>query len=405
MHYSIIGEKLSHTFSPHIHALFGNNSYGKTELAPHELDAFMQKREFAGISVTMPYKKAVMPHCAVLSDEAKRIGCVNCVVNHNGELHGHNTDYYGFRYLVESSGISLSGKKVLVLGSGGASLTARAVAADMDAAQVIVISRNGDDNYDNIAKHHDADVIINTTPVGMSPNIGASPLDLYAFASLSGVIDVVYNPLRTKLLLQAKALGIPYANGLPMLVAQAKLAHELFFNTTMADDLFLDTLKQIEQQFGNIVLIGMPGCGKSHTAAAIAVRLNMPYVDIDEEVEKAEGIPPRQIIEQRGEPTFREIEQHIISQVCSRGGQVIATGGGSVLSQQNRDALSRNGTIIWLQRDLYKLATDGRPLSQDGAALEKLYADRAPIYQSLCDRAVAVKDSIVETTESILEII
>ena len=403
MRYGLIGASLSHSFSPQIHAAFGNKEYFLRELSASELPLFMKERAFAAVNVTIPYKQAVMPLCDYISPEAQQIGSVNTVINQNGLLCGYNTDYFGFAYLAAQAAVDFDGKKVLVLGSGGTSLAAQAAALDSGAREICVVSRSGADNYQNLHRHYDAEILINTTPLGMYPQSAQSPLDIAPFTHLDGVIDVIYNPLRTALLLQAKEKGIAYAGGLSMLVGQAKKAHELFFKTTLDEDLIKKVVKQLEEQMANVVLIGMPGSGKTTVGSLLAQKLGFSFVDVDQAVEQAAGMTVTQIFQTHGEPFFRHLEHQTIKRICAQGGQVIATGGGSVLNSESRQYLSQNGLIIWLDRETDKLDRCGRPLSGSTEELTLMYATRVPLYQKLSDIKVHVTDDAAETVRIIME--
>jgi shikimate dehydrogenase len=399
--YGLIGKKLSHSYSRIIHGFMGNTGYELLEIPPEELDAFMREAAFTGINVTIPYKEAVLPYC-VLDESAKKIGSVNTVINEGGTLRGFNTDYFGFSRMAERAGISFHGKKAVILGSGGTSKTASCVARDKGAREVITVTRGGVQSenqcgYDEIALHYDCDVLINTTPVGMYPGNGQAPVELAGFTNLSAVIDVIYNPLRTKLLLDARERGIPTANGLAMLTAQAAMAHELFFSGEKVplDDLVFKT----ERFFSNVVLIGMPGCGKTTIGKGLALRLGKEFADTDEIIAARTGRSIPEIINNDGEAAFRDMESRVIAEVSAKTGQVIATGGGSVLRKENWDALSQNGTVVYLERALEKLATEGRPLSVN---VEELYRKRKPLYEAACDVKVEVGDDLDRNIEAFI---
>ena len=401
MRYGLIGGSLSHSYSKAIHGFLGNGDYELSEIPPDALDGFLRGAGFRGINVTIPYKEAVMPHC-VPDDAARKIGCVNTLVNRDGRLYGYNTDYFGFSHMAKSAGVDFAGKKVLVLGSGGTSKTAVCVARDRGAGEIVVVSRNGENNYENIARHADSDVLVNTTPLGMFPNNGRSPVSLDCLARLSAVIDVVYNPLRTRLMLDAQERGIVTANGLVMLVAQALRAHNLFFDIDPDEDAtekrIAEVLAKTEKLFLNIVLIGMPGCGKTSVGAKLAEFLEMDFVDTDHMIESSTGRKVPDIIREDGEPFFRELERGVVSRVAAGTRQVIATGGGSVLARENRDALLQNGRIVFLERDPESLETRGRPLSLD---LQAMYRQRLPIYESLCHYRVRAEDNLHDTFRKI----
>ncbi len=402
--YGLIGEKLSHSYSQLIHDRLGDYRYELYSIAPDDLDAFMKARRFKGLNVTIPYKKAVIPYCDELSRAAERIGSVNTlVIRKDGSLYGHNTDYDGFIYAVRSAKIDFNNKKVLILGSGGTSMTTRAAASDLGASEVIVVSRNGEVNYEIVYDQKNAGIIVNTTPVGMYPNNGEASLDLSRFPSLSGVVDVVYNPLRTALLLQSEKLGIPCTCGLPMLVAQAKAASELFFSKTIDDSETLRILSALLGKVTNIVLIGMPGSGKTSIGCAVAECLDRRFVDTDDLIVERTGLSIPDIFERMGETEFRRIENEVISEIGKEKGLVIATGGGAILSEPNRDALKQNGRVYHITRTLQKLATDNRPLSKSIKALEAIKAEREPIYNAFCDIAVPNESDISSAAGLIME--
>lgn len=403
--YGLIGKKLSHSFSVPIHNMLGNNDYTLNELAPEELEEFIKGKQFKGINVTIPYKTDVIPWLDEISDKAKRIGSVNTIVNKNGRLCGDNTDYFGFSYMAKNAGISFKDKKVIIFGTGGTSLTARTVAADEGAKELIIVGRSSKNNYDNLYLHYDADIIVNTTPVGMYPHVEASITDLNNFKRLSGVIDVIYNPLRTDLLLQAEEKNIPCTNGLPMLVAQAKPAHELFLDTKVEDRLIEYITKAFEAQNRNIVLIGMPGCGKTTLGNALANTLSRDMIDTDQMIIDNEGFPIPQIFEKYGEKYFRDCESRCVKQASAENSKIIATGGGAILREENRKALRRNSVVIWLKRDIDTLSTDGRPLSKDINALKEMQATRYPIYEITSDAVVEITSDITENINKILEIV
>lgn len=396
MNCGLLGRKLGHSYSPQIHAFLGDYRYSLFEKEPEEIGAFLKSGNFTGLNVTIPYKKDVIPYLDELSPEAQRLGAVNTIVRRpNGSLIGHNTDYFGFRYLVRDSGLQVTGKKVLVLGSGGASNTAAAILQELG-AKVIIISRTGENNYENLDLHADAAVIVNTTPVGMYPDTGRSPLSLDGFPALEGVLDVVYNPARTRILLDAERRGLVAVNGLEMLVAQAKQSAEWFTGTKIDDAVIARIYHALRLQMENISLIGMPGCGKTTVGQQLAQRLNKKFVDADEELEKRAGRPITEIIPRDGEAAFRTLETQTLEALGKQSGLVIATGGGCVTQMRNYDLLHQNGTIFWLTRALDKLPTDGRPLSQAGR-LEQMYEIRRPMYRSFAD-AVISNDGALEDT-------
>ena len=397
----LLGRKLGHSYSPQIHGLLGDYSYALFEKEPEELAAFLKDGDFTGINVTIPYKKDVIPYLDALSPAARKIGSVNTIVRRaDGSLFGHNSDYFGFVSLVKHSGIAVEGKKVLVLGSGGTSNMVVTALRDLGAAPV-VISRSGENNYGNLHLHSDASVIVNATPVGMYPNTGISPIDLNRFPKLDGVLDVIYNPAKTQLLLDAEKLGIPHENGLWMLVAQAKEAAEYFTGKKLPDSCIEKIHGILSRQMKNVVLIGMPGCGKSTIGNLLARKLGRKFVDADEEIIQlaVKSIP--EIFAQDGEEIFREWETMALEHLGKQSGLVIATGGGCVTRQRNYPALHQNGSIVWLERDLSLLPTDGRPLSQSNR-LEEMYAVRKPLYEAFADVRVANTGSPENTVTEIL---
>ena len=379
----LLGRKLGHSYSPQIHARLADYSYTLFEKEPEELEDFLKNGDFTGINVTVPYKKDVIPFLDELTPRAKKLGAVNTIVRREGKLIGHNTDYFGFQTMVRASGLDPAGKKVLVLGSGGASNTACAVLEELG-AHVRVISRNGPDNYDNLHLHRDAAILVNTTPVGMYPKVGVSPVDLDAFPALEGVLDVVYNPARTQILLDAEKRGIVAMNGLLMLVAQAKEAAEWFSCAPISDDTIAPIHRELARQMENIVLIGMPGCGKSTVGKLLAEKTGKTFVDADAYLVEKAGRSIPEIFATDGEPGFRALETEVLAELGCKAGLIIATGGGCVTQERNYPLLHQNGRIFWLTRDLDKLPTHGRPLSQTNK-LTDMYQVRKPLYESFAD--------------------
>lgn len=401
MRCGLLGKKLGHSYSPQIHAQLGDYTYELFEKAPIELEDFLRNGDFTGLNVTIPYKKDVIPFCDELSDRARKINAVNTIVRRpDGTLIGHNTDYFGFRSMVRRSGLEVSGKKVLVLGSGGASATAVAVLKELG-ADVIVISRSGENHYGNLDRHPDTAVIVNATPVGMYPNTGISPVNLDIFPTLEGVLDIVYNPARTQLLLDAEKKGLVVENGLWMLVAQAKESAEWFTGKQISDDKISAIHGMLRRQMENIVLIGMPGSGKTTVGKALAEQLQREFVDLDAEIVAQAGMPIPEIFQKFGEAGFRKWETQVLSQFGKASGLVIATGGGIVTKQENYAPMHQNGRIIWIQRSIHDLPTDGRPLSQSGK-LEQMYAIRKPMYEAFSDAAVENNADLQDTVKKIL---
>ena len=403
MVYGLLGRTLRHSYSPQIHALLGDYEYRLFEVEPQDLEAFLKKREFGGINVTIPYKKDVLPYLSGISDNAKRIGAVNTIiVKEDGGLYGDNTDYDGFLCLVQKSGFQVKGKKALVLGTGGASLPISAVLSDLGAREVVFISRSGENNYQNLSRHADADLIVNTTPVGMYPNNLKAPLSLSEFPNLSGVLDIVYNPQKTKLILDAERLGIPAYSGLLMLVAQGKRAAELFLGHDIPDSETDRIFKKLSTEMQNIVLVGMPGCGKTTVGKALAEQLDRPFFDADEEILKRTGKSAEAWIEACGEAVFRQKETEVLESLCKQSGTVIATGGGAVTVPENADILRQNSIVFFINRDISALPVEGRPLSK-ATALSEMYEVRLPMYRSVCDYEIAADGSVEAVVRRILE--
>lgn len=401
----LLGEKLGHSYSPQIHSMLADYEYKLFEKSPEELEDFLKSGEFDGLNVTIPYKKSVMPYCAELSPTAAQIGSVNTIVRRSdGSLYGDNTDAFGFENLIVHNGIEVKGKKALVLGTGGASVTAQAVLKNLGASEVVVISRRGEDNYENIAKHADAEIIANTTPVGMYPNNGKAAVDLAQFPKLSGVLDVVYNPARTALLLQAEKLGIPCAGGLYMLVSQAKRSCELFTGRSIPDSEIDRIERVLSHQMQNIVIIGMPGSGKTAVSTMLAERLGRKIFDTDTIVSEKAGVTIPEIFAAQGEAGFRKLETEATAEVGKLSGNIISTGGGVVTVAGNYELLHQNGVIVWIERDTNKLARDGRPISLS-SDLNELYAARLPLYKRFADIKADNNGDINDTVNAIMEMI
>lgn len=402
MKFGLLGRKLGHSYSPQIHGFLGDYQYSLFEKEPDEIGDFLRSNAFTGINVTIPYKKDVMQYCDELSDTARKMGAVNTIVRKkDGTLIGHNTDYFGFSSMIQRSGLSVAGKKVLVLGTGGASVTAQNVLTERN-ANVVVISRSGVNNYNNLHLHTDAAIIVNCTPVGMYPNNGLSPLDLSVFPKLEGVLDMIYNPARTKLLQDAEERGIIGQNGLWMLVAQAKESAEWFLGESLPNDLIEKIYHTLQKQMENIVLIGMPGCGKSTIGKLLSEKSGKAFVDADKEIEIAAGCIIPEIFAKDGEAGFRAIETKVLSDLGKKSGSVISTGGGCVTKDENYPLLHQNGTIIWIQRDISLLPTNGRPLSQTNN-LENMYSIRKPMYSRFADLTVKNIGTPDETADLIMK--
>lgn len=399
----LLGGKLGHSYSPQIHSHLGDYEYALFERAPEELEAFLNDTSIQGCNVTIPYKKAVIPYLQELSDRAKRLGAVNTIVRRkDGSLIGHNTDYYGFETMLKTSGVSVAGKKCLVLGSGGASATSVAVLEDYG-AQVVVISRSGENNYGNLDRNADASLIVNATPVGMYPNTIASPLDISVFPRLEVVLDVVYNPARTGILLQAEKRGIVAVNGLLMLVSQAKESAEWFLGKQIDDAKIPEIYRILKAQMENIVLIGMPGSGKSTIGQILAEKTGKPLKDADEAFTEKYGKTPAEVINASGEKVFREMETAVLADLGKQSGLILATGGGCITIPENYDLLHQNGTIYYISRDLDKLPTANRPLSQQNG-VKALFEVRKPLYEKFADHKIDNNGSAEAAADQILSL-
>lgn len=406
MEYGCIGEHLKHSFSKEIHNALADYEYEIKELTPQELPAFMEEHNFKAINVTIPYKKDVIPYLYWISPEAKAINAVNTIVNVDGKLYGYNTDFYGMKSLIEREGVSLEDKRVAILGGGGTSNTAVAVAENMGAASVLKVSRSEkagyityDELYDN---YSDVEVIINTTPCGMFPNIGASAVDVSRFPKLEAVFDAVYNPLKSKLVCDCKARGITAVGGLYMLVSQAAYAVEKFIDAPVDNDKVEEIFRNLYKDKMNIVLVGMPSCGKTSVGKALAEKLSKTFVDSDDEIVSREGRAVPEIFSKDGEGYFRKAETEVIRGLASQNTRVIATGGGAVLNGDNVDILRENGRIYFINRPLEDLiTTDDRPLSSNRELLEKRYNERYSIYVSSADVVIDGRGAVEEVAKRI----
>ena len=397
MRYGLIGEKLGHSFSKIIHEKLADYTYDLIPLSLEELDVFMREKEFSAINVTIPYKETVIPYLDEVDPKAAKMGAVNTVVQRNGKLFGYNTDYFGFRYMLEHNHIQIAGKKVLVLGRGGASKAVIAVLEDMGAAEIHTIYyKIAEDSisYETCyALHTDAQVIVNTTPVGMYPNSGHTPIDLTPFTKLEAVADVVYNPLRTRLVLDAEEKGCQAIGGLEMLVGQAKYAVEIFMDQSLPEDSIDVVYKDLMAERRNLVLIGMSGCGKSTLGKLAAEKLGKTFVDTDAEIIKRIGMSIADYFAAYGEDSFRKVESEVVQEISTQNNLVISTGGGVIKNPENIRWLKGNGTVIWIQRDPELLESgNGRPLVPDQEAVRRLYKERLPLY-------TAAAETIIEMTE------
>jgi shikimate dehydrogenase len=400
--YCVIGKHLPHTLSPEIHSEFGLD-YTVCELKDEELQKFATDKDFDGYNVTIPYKKAIIPFLDFVDDTARTVGAVNTVVNIDGLSYGYNTDIDGMDIALKKANIILENKVVMILGSGGTSLTAQYLAKKLNAKKIIVVSRTGEVNYENCYNNTDTNVIINTTPVGMFPNGGYAPVDITRFTNLAGVFDAIYNPLTTSLIAKAREIGLNADNGLTMLVAQAKKSRDYFVGDKAQDSIIEKTVEAITKSHKNIVLVGMPSSGKSVIGLEIAEKTKRNFVDTDKEIEKKMNMDIPQIFEKFGEKYFRELEKQVVSEIASGFGIVISTGGGTVLNKDNREALAQNGYIIWIKRNINKLSTVGRPLSKNIDNLITLAMEREPIYDSISDIAIENNDTITQVVKEIID--
>jgi len=387
--FGLIGGKLGHSYSPQIHRVFGGYDYDLIELQEEELESFLKEKNFDGINVTIPYKKAVIPYCDELTERASAIGSVNTIVKRvDGTLLGDNTDYAGFKWLVERSGAVVTGKKCLVMGDGGVSPTVKTVLHDLGASEIVTVSRKGNVKFEDIPDHRDAEIIVNATPVGMYPENGKTLVDLKTFDHLSGVFDVVYNPNRTKMIMDAESLGIPCSGGLPMLIAQGREACELFTQTKVSASRQDEGLRLIENQMKNIALIGMPGCGKTTCARELSSMTGRTAVDIDEEIVREIGCSIPEFFAENGEEEFRNVETKVLDRFARQSGLVIATGGGVVTRNENYELLHQNSVIVFLDRnDMNHLSKEGRPVSQS-KSVETLIKERMPKYKGWSELTV-----------------
>ncbi|MBO5408092.1 MAG: shikimate dehydrogenase [Clostridia bacterium] len=405
--YGCIGKKLTHSFSKEIHAKLADYPYELIELSEEEVQEFFLKKEFRAVNVTIPYKETVIAYLDEISEIAKKIGAVNTVVNRDGKLYGYNTDYYGMKGLVENTGISLAGKKVLILGTGGTGKTAQVLAKDLGAATVLNVSRSEKENcityQDATTLHHDAQMIINTTPVGMYPDCEGNPIDISLFDNLEGVVDVVYNPLCTNLVLSARQRGIKAEGGLYMLVMQAVVAVEKFLDINIPKETAEQVFHSVLSKKENIVLTGMPGSGKSTVGKLLNID-GFTFVDTDAEIEKRCGTSIKELILEKGESYFRDLETQVIREVSSQNGCIISTGGGAILRKENVNCLKRNGKLYFIDADFKRLqATSDRPLSDTEEKLKKLYSERIAIYQETADVVISDMDSPRAVAEAILQ--
>lgn len=404
MIYGLLGKTLRHSYSKLIHERMGGYPYDLYETLEEGLEALVRRPDMGGFNVTIPYKQTVIPFCDGLTPAAQAIGSVNTLYHDAaGRLIGDNTDYFGFSYMARRAGITFAGRKVVILGSGGTSLTARRVAVDEGARGIVIVSRGGADNYENLDRHADAEILINTTPVGMYPRNEGVLVDPAMFPNCRSVLDVIYNPLKTNLILAAEDAGIPASGGLPMLVAQAAPAAERFSGRRIGENVIEETLDALTREVRNLVLVGMPGCGKSSIGALAAARSGRRFFDTDDMVVEMAGCSIPEIFAAQGEAAFRDLEAAAVAQAARESGCVIATGGGALLRGENRRALRQNSRIVYLERALDWLPTDGRPVSQ-ARRLEEIYRERLPLFLDVSDVTVANDDTPESVAARILEV-
>ena len=412
MEYGLIGSKLGHSYSKIIHEMLCGYRYDLCPLpTEEEARAFLTRRAFKAINVTIPYKRLVMGSCYYIDPRAKAIGAVNTVVNRNGLLYGYNTDYLGFAYLADAHGVEFAGRTVLILGTGGTHNTTSAVAKDKGAARVLTVSRHPDPEKGELsyaeAVHSGADIVINTTPAGMYPNVGVCHLDVAAMPGLEAVLDVVYNPDKTELILRAEEAGVPVAvGGLEMLVAQAVYAAEYFLDRKFDDapaEIRAITAQLRKEQL-NVALIGMPSCGKTTIGRALADRLGKRFVDLDEEIVRAAGRSIPDLFAAEGEDGFRAREAEQTARFAREGRQVLSCGGGVVKRPENLRALRQNGVVLFIDRPLDALTVGGgRPLSTSAEALKTMEAQRRPLYLAAADAVIPNETTVADAVAAALE--
>ncbi|MBR6531105.1 MAG: AAA family ATPase [Clostridia bacterium] len=400
--YGLLGRNLLHSLSPEIHRELGNFSYELFQVEPEDLEAFITKKDFAGLSIVFPYKKEVVKYCDILTDTAKKLNCVDTItVDEEGRLIGDNCEYDGFCHMITKCGIDVKDKKVLLLGKNGSVI--RAAIEDMGAKEIVDVTVDGEVNFENIYDHLDAQVLVNTTQTGMYPNNGDKIVDVKRFPKIGGVLEVIYNPRRTKLICDAEDLEIPNSDGLSMLVAREYMAEIRFGRIEPDEELFKATYKTMSDRRKNIIFVGLPGCGKTTIAKVVAAKLGRPCIDVDRLIEMKAGIPVSAIFTAYGEKYYRELETETLRKITRNGGQVIATDSGAVMSLENQYYLRQNGYIVWLSRDLSDLKLNGVYLSRNREALERIHAERSPIYKFLADINVEVTDNAEKTVFEIIK--
>lgn len=402
--FGLLGKKLGHSFSPSIHWMLGSYYYELCEIPPLGLEDFLKDNSLDGFNVTIPYKQDVIPYCSELSERARTIGSVNTMLKRpDGSYCGENTDYDGFLLMMEPVVDKIRGKKTIIFGSGGSSKAVRAVLGDLGADPLLTVSRSGPVNYENVSDHSDAAIIVNTTPLGMYPNNGTSPIDLSRFPECVFVADLIYNPAKTALLLQAERFGIPFNGGLLMLVEQARRASELFAGISIPRETSFVIAEKIERETKNIVLIGMPGCGKTSIGRHLYELTKRKVVDIDEEIESREDRSISAIFADSGEAYFRRAESEVLAEFCRESGLIITTGGGAVTTQENKDIMRQNSTVVYIKRGLKELAKSGRPVTKT-KGVEQIYMERSGLYESWCDMSVHNRDPL-KAAKKIMEVL
>ena len=400
--YGLLGRRLLHSLSPEIHRELGNFSYELFQIEPENLEEFISKKEFAGLSVVFPYKKEVVKYCDELTETANKLDCVDTItVDENGRLIGDNCEYDGFCRMINKCGIDVKGKKVLLLGKNASVI--RVVIEDMGAREIVDVTVDGKVNFENIYEHSDAEILINTTQTGMYPNNGDKIVDVKRFPKIEGVLEVIYNPRRTKLICDAEDLEIPNSDGRSMLVAREYLAEIRFGRIEPDEELFKATYKTMSDRRKNIIFVGLPGCGKTTIAKVVAAKLGRPCIDVEHLIEMKAGVPAPTIFSAYGERYYRELETETLRKITRNGGQVIATDSGAVMSLENQYYLRQNGYIVWLSRDLSELKLDGVYLARNREALERIHEERTPIYKFLADINVEVTDNAEKTVFEIIE--
>lgn len=400
--YGLLGRKLLHSLSPEIHRELGNFSYELFQIEPENLEEFITKKDFAGLSVVFPYKKEVVKYCDILTDTARKLDCVDTItVDDEGRLVGDNCEYDGFCHMITKCGVEVKDRKVLLLGKNASVI--RAVIEDMGAKKIVDVTVDGEVNFENLYEHTDAEVLVNTTQTGMYPNNGDKIVDIKRFPKLGGVLDVIYNPRRTKLICDAEDLEIPNSDGLSMLVAREYMTEIRFGRIEPDEELFKTTYKTMSDRRKNIIFVGLPGCGKTTIAKVVAAKLGRPCIDVDRLIEMKAGIPVSAIFTAYGEKYYRELETETLRKITRNGGQVISTDSGAVMSLENQYYLRQNGYIVWLSRDLSDLKLNGVYLARNREALERIHAERSPIYKFLADINVEVTDNAEKTVFEIIK--